>query len=42
MGERFWNRLNLKGLVFLVSNLCWMNVPHGGCDSDLPPPPLNA
>ena len=42
MGEHFWNRLNLKGLVDLVSNLCWMEVAHGGCcHSVLPRSPHN-
>ena len=38
MGELFGNRLNLKGLVFLVSNLCLMQVSHKSSDSNLPLP----
>ena len=41
MDERFCNRLNLIGLVFLVSKIRWMDVPHGACNSDLPLPLLN-
>ena len=39
MDELFYNRLNLKGLVFLVSDLGWMEVSHGFFDSNLPFPP---
>ena len=35
MGELFGNRLNLKGLVFLISDLGWKELSHGSCDSNL-------
>ena len=34
------NCINLNGLAFLVSNLRWMEMWHGGYDSSLPVPPL--
>ena len=40
MDELFGNSLNLKGLVILVSDLCWMEVSHGGVDFNLLLPAL--